>query len=149
MSTQFGGEHWMWARVWKTTTRMEDAIQMDWVGDTFPAYDPVTVVQRPTYLFVAVLPRSYYTNAEVCEDMKIENWLICHVRASHYFGGVAQLLIPDNCKTATIVNTRYKTILNRSCQKLVEYYGTAVVPTRIRKHQNKIATEASVHFAET
>ena len=62
---------------------------------------------------------------------------------------MTRLLIPDNCKTATTANTRYETVLNRSYQELAEYYGTAIVPARVRKPQDKSAAEASVRFAET
>lgn len=126
-----------------------DAIQVDWVGDTLPVYDPVTGEQSPAHLVVAVLPCSYYTYAEACEDMKTENWLNCHVHAFNYYGGVTRLLVPDNCKTATTSNTRYDTVLNRSYRELVEYYDTAVVPVRVRKPQDKSPSEASVCFAET
>ena len=153
MSTQFGDKYRRWARVTKATMRIHhkpgDAIQVDWAGDTLPVYDPVTGEPSPAYLFVAVLPCSCYTYAEACEDMKTENWLSCHVHAFQYFGGVTRLLIPDNCKTATTANTRYETMLNRSYQELAEYYGTAVVPTRVRKPQDKSTAEASVRFAET
>ena len=70
-----------------------------------------------------------------------ENWLACHVHAFQYFDGVTRLLIPDNCKTATTVNTRYETVSNRSCQELAEYYGTAIIPARIRNPQDKSAAE--------
>lgn len=108
-------------------------MQVDWAGDTIPIQDPVTGEQSAAYLFVAVLPCSYYTYAEACDDMKTENWLNCHVHAFDFFGGVARLLIPDNCKTATLSNTQYDVILNRSYQELAEHYGTAIVPARVRK----------------
>lgn len=153
MSTQFGDKYRRWARVTKATMRIQhkpgDAMQVDWAGDTLPVYDPVTGERRPAYLFVAVLPCSCCTYAEACEDMKTENWLACHVHAFQHFGGVVRLLIPDNCKTATIANGRYETVLNRSYQELAEYYGTAIVPARVRKPQDKSAAEASVRFAET
>ena len=153
MSTQFGDKYRRWARVTKATMRIQhkpgDAMQVDWAGDTLPVYDPVTGEQSSAYLFVAVLPCSCYTYAEACEDMKTENWLACHVHAFQYFGGVTRLLIPDNCKTATTANTRYKTVLNRSYQELAEYYGTAIVPARVRKPQDKSAAETSVRFAQT
>ena len=71
------------------------------------------------------------------------------IHAFDYFGGVARLLIPDNCKTATLSNTRYDVILNRSYQELAEHYGTAIVPARARKPRDKSSAEASVRFAET
>lgn len=153
MSTQFGDKYRKWARVTKATMRIQrkpgDAIQVDWAGDTLLVYDSVTGEQSPAYLFVAVLPCNCYTYAEACEDMKTENWLACHVHAFTYYGGVARLLIPDNCKTAAVSNTRYETVLNRSYQELAEYYGTAIVPARVRKPQDKSSAEASVRFAET
>lgn len=153
MSTQFGDKYRKWAHVTKATMRIQhkpgDAIQVDWAGDTIPIYDSVTGEQSQAYLFVAVLPCSYYAYAEACDDMQTENWLNCHIHAFHYFGGVARLLIPDNCKTATTSNTRYDTVMNRSYQELAEHYGTAVVPTRVRKPKDKSAAEGSVSFAET
>ena len=126
-----------------------DAIQVDWAGDTIPIYDSVTGQQSSAYLFVAVLPCSYYAYTEACADMKTENWLNCHVHAFNYFGGVARLLIPDNRKTATSFNTRYDTVMNRSYQELADYYSAAIVPARVRRPKDKSSAEASVRFAET
>ena len=153
MSTQFGERYRRWARITRATMRIQhkpgDAMQVDWAGDSIPVQDPVTGEQSAAYLFVAVLPCSYYTYAEACDDMKTENWLNCHVHAFNYFGGVARLLIPDNCKTATMSNTRYETVLNRSYQELADYYNTAIVPARVRRPKDKSSAEASVRFAET
>ncbi len=117
--------------------------------DSIPVFDPVTGEEDAAYLFVAVLPCSCMVYAEPCLDMKTENWLLCHVHAYNYFGGVTRLLIPDNCKTATVSNSRYDTVLNRSYQELAEHYGTAIVPARVRKPQDKSHAESSVRFAET
>lgn len=152
-STQFSEKYRKWARVTKATMRIQhkpgDAMEVDWAGDTIPVFDPVTGEEEKVYLFIAVLPCSCYVYAEACSDMKTENWLQCHVNAYRYFGGVARLLIPDNCKTATISNTRYDTILNRSYNELAEHYGTAVVPARVRRPKDKSHAEGSVRFAET
>ena len=152
-STQFGEKYRRWARVTQATMRIQhkpgDAMEVDWAGDTIPMYDHVTGEESAAYLFVAVLPCSCIVYAEACSDMKTENWLLCHVHAYDYFGGVTRLLIPDNCKTATISNTRYGAILNRSYQELAEHYGTAIVPARVRHPQDKSHAESSVRFAET
>ena len=152
-STQFGEKYRKWARATKATMRIQhkpgDAMEVDWAGDTIPLFDPVTGEESACYLFVAVLPCSCMVYAEACEDMKTENWLQCHVHAYNYFGGVTRLLIPDNCKTATISNTKYNVILNRSYQELSQHYGTAIVPARVRKPKDKSHAEGSVRFAET
>jgi transposase len=81
--------------------------------------------------------------------MKTENWLLCHVHAYNYYGGVTRLLIPDNTKTAVIQNTRYDTILNKSYQELSDHYGTAIVPARPKAPDDKAAAEGSVKFVST
>ena len=94
MSTQIGDKYRRWARITKATMRIQhkpgDAIQVDRAGDTVPVYDSVTGAQSAAYLFVAVLPCSYYVYAEACDDMKTENWLNCHAHAFNYFGGVSK-----------------------------------------------------------
>ena len=120
MYTQFCEKYRRWARVTKATMRIShkpgDAMQVDWAGDPLYITDPTTGETEPAYIFVAVLPCSWYTYVEACSDMKLEHWLLCHVHAFSFFGGVPRLLIPDNCKTATTANTRYETVLNRSYQ---------------------------------
>ena len=145
MSTQFGDKYRKWARITKATMRIThkpgNAMEVDWAGDTIPVFDPVTGEADAAYLYIAVLPCSCYVYAEACDDMKQENWLLCHVHAYNYFGGVTRLLIPDNCKTATISNTRYDTILNKSYQEMAEHYNTAIVPTRVKRPRDKAHAE--------
>jgi transposase len=43
------------------------------------------------------------------------------------------MLVPDNLKTGVIKHTRSELVLNKSYQELAEHYGTAVIPTRVRK----------------
>ncbi|MCD8008968.1 MAG: hypothetical protein LUF68_08595 [Clostridiales bacterium] len=81
--------------------------------------------------------------------MKTTNWLLCHVHAYEYFGGVTRLLIPDNLKTGVVKNTRYETILNKSYAEMAEYYETAIVPARVRAPQDKSLAEGTVRFATT
>ena len=153
MPTQFGDKYRAWARITKATMRIHhkpgDAMEVDWAGQTLPIYESVTGEESPAYLFIAVLPCSGYTYAEATSDMKLENWLNCHVYAYEYFGGVTRLLIPDNLKTGVIKNTRYETVLNRSYQELAEYYDTAIVPARVEHPKDKSHAEGTVRFAST
>jgi len=133
----------------RITHKPGDAMQVDWAGDPLYITDSVTGEQWPAYIFVAVLPCSWYTYAEACSDMKQENWLLYHVHAYEYFGGATRLLIPDNCKTATTVNNKYEVVLNRSYNELAEHYGTAIVPARVRKPDDKAAVEGTVRHVST
>lgn len=46
----------------------------------------ILILQVPIY--AAVLPCSCYAYIEACDDMKSTNWILCHVNAYKYFGGV-------------------------------------------------------------
>lgn len=153
MYSQFCDKYRQWARVTKATMRIQhkpgEVMQVDWAGTTIPYHDPVTGDVYDAYVFAAVLPCSCYAYVEACEDMKSTNWLLCHVHAYEYFGGVTRLLVPDNLKTGVVKNTRYDTQLNRSYQEMAEYYGTAVVPARVLHPKDKSLAEGTVKFATT
>lgn len=153
MYSQFCDKYRYWARLTKATMRINhkpgDAMQVDWAGTTIKYQDSVTGEESDAYVFAAVLPCSCYAYVEACNDMKITNWLLCHVHAYSYFGGVTRLLIPDNLKTGVSKNTRYETVLNRSYQELAEYYNTAIIPARVRHPKDKSLAEGTVKFATT
>jgi transposase len=153
MSTQFCDKYRKWARLTKATMRIThkpgNAIMVDWAGSTFEMHDPVTGEVVEAYMFVAVLPCSWYAYVEPCLDMKSETWINCHVNMFNFYGGVSRLLIPDNLKGGVDSNTRYDTILNRSYSEMVDYYGTAVVPARVDRPQDKSAAEGTVKHTST
>ena len=151
--TQFCETYRSWAKKSKATMRIHhkpgDAMEVDWAGGTLPITDPITGITEPAYLFVAVLPCSCYAYAELCSDMKTDNWLMCHAHAYEYFGGVPRLLIPDNLKTGITKNTRLETIINSSYVDLADHYCTAIVPTRVRAPKDKSHAEGTVSYAST
>jgi len=153
MTTQFCDKYRKWARLTKATMRIKhkpgNAIMVDWAGTTFDIYDAVTGEITVAYLFVSVLPCSCYAYVEPCLDMKSETWIACHVNMYAYFNGSTRLLIPDNLKTGVISNTRYDTILNKSYSEMAEYYGAAVVPTRVERPQDKSLVEGTVKHTST
>lgn len=151
--TQYYEKYASWAQKTKATMRIHhkpgDSMEVDWAGNTLPITDPATGEQTDAYLFVGVLPCSCYSYAELCRDMKSENWLMCHTHAYAYFEGVPRLLIPDNLKTGITKNTRLDTIVNRSYLELAEHYKTAVVPARVKAPQDKPHAEGTVKYAST
>ena len=153
MLTQFGDRYRRWARLTKATMRIRhkpgNTIMVDWAGSTFDIHDPVTGETSEAYVFVSVLPCSWYAYVEPCLDMKSETWIACHINMFNYFGGVARLLIPDNLKTGIIKNTRYDLILNRNYSEMAEYYDTAVVPARVDRPRDKSAVEGTVRHTST
>ena len=153
MSSQFSDKYRKWARMTKATMRIKhkpgNAIMVDWAGNTFKIYDMVTGEITEAYLFVSVLPCSWYAYVEPCLDMKSETWVACHVNMYAYFGGSSRLLVPDNLKTGINSNTRYETIINKSYNEMAEYYDTAVVPARVDKPRDKSPAEGTVKHTST
>ena len=117
MSTQFCDKYRKWARLTKATMRIThkpgSAIMLDWAGNTFEIHDPVTGEVGEAYLFVAVLPCSWYAYVEPCLDMKSETWINCHVNMFNYFEGVSRLLIPDNGRRFIRVPKPYVLMLGK------------------------------------
>ncbi len=153
MSTQFGDLYRKWAMASKATMRIHhkpgDNFEVDWAGKTLDIYDSVTGEVTEAYLFVGVLSCSGFVYAELCDDMKTENFILCHVHAYAYFGGVTRLLTPDNLKTGVTKNTRYETAIPRAYSDMADYYDTAIVPCRVHSPQDKPNVEGSVRFAST
>jgi len=153
MSTQFGDKYRKWARLTKATMRIKhkpgNAVMVDWAGSTFNIHDSITGETTVAYLFVSVLPCSWYAYVEPCLDMKSESWIACHVNMYNYFGGVTRLIIPDNLKVGIDKNTRYETIFNRSYSEMTDYYDTAVVPARVDHPRDKSAVEGTVKHTST
>ena len=153
MSTQFGDLYRKWARVSKATMRISrkpgETFEVDWAGATVDIHDSVTGEITPAYLFVGVLSCSSLVYAELCRDMKSENFILCHVHAYEYFGGVTRLVVPDNLKTGVTKNTRYETVIPRAYQEMADHYDTAIVPARPKAPDDKPNAEGSVKFATT
>ena len=123
------------------------AILIDWAGDTIDLVDAVTGEITRAYLFVAVLPFSGALFCHAATNMKSEAWLDAHVRAFSFFGGVTQIIVPDNPTTSTHRRTLgdAERVVNARYQQLADHYGTAVVPARVRKPRDKAAVESAVN----
>ena len=52
------------------------------------------------YVFVGVMTYSQYAYAEAFIDEKQPAWIRAQVHMYEFFGGVAKILVPDNCTRA-------------------------------------------------
>jgi transposase len=121
---------------------------VDWAGNTLKLTDPHTGEVREGQVFVAVLGASNYAYCEVSETQGLVDWLGAHRRALEYFAGVPKLIVPDNTKTAVKQACYYEPDLNRTYLEFAEHYGTAILPTRVRKPRDKAKVESGVQFVE-
>ena len=121
---------------------------VDYAGQTVPIYDRDTGKVTQAEIFVAVLGASNYAFAEATADQGLESWIGSHVRAFEYFGGVPGKVVPDNLKSGVNKPCRYEPELNRTYVDMTAHYGTAVIPARVRKPQDKAKVEAGVQLVE-
>ena len=122
-----------------------EQIEVDWAGDPAHIIDPDTGEILDAYIFVGVMTYSQYPYVEAFMDEKQPSWIAAHVHMYEYFGGVAKILVPDNCRTAVDHNKGWKDQrINAVYQEMAEHYGTAVIPARIRTPRDKANVEGSV-----
>lgn len=122
-----------------------EQVEVDWAGDPAKIIDPDTGVATEAFLFVGVMTYSQYAYVEAFINEKQRAWITAHVHMYNYFGGVARILVPDNCKTA-VVHTKdwYTPKLNTTYHEMAEHYSTAIIPARIRKPKDKASVEGTV-----
>lgn len=123
------------------------AMLVDWAGDTLDVVDAVTGEITRAVLFVAVLPFSGVLFCRAYENMRSGAWLDAHVRAFCFYGGVVQIVVPDNPATSTHLARKgdAERVVNGRYQQLADHYGCAIVPTRSRKPRDKAAAENAVN----
>lgn len=111
---------------------------VDYAGDTVPVVvDRRTGEIRDAHLFVAVLGSSSLSFDCATWSEQFADWEKAHNAA--FFGGVPQLLVPDNAKVA---------VINRSYTDMARHYGTAVLTARPRRPKDKAKVEACVRIVE-
>ena len=116
--------------------RVGEKLFVDYAGATVPVENPQTGEARQAQIFVAVLGASSYTYAEASWSQDLANWTGSHVRAFEFFGGVPEIVVPDNLRSGVSRACRYEPDLNRSYQEMAAHYGVAVVPARPRKQRD-------------
>jgi transposase len=116
---------------------------VDWAGKKLPYLDESGEL-REASLFLAVLGASNYTYAEAFADQRSESFLTGHVHAFSFFGGVPELLVPDNLKTGVAQPDRYEAEIAAPYRELAAHYGAAVLPARAGKPRDKAKVESGV-----
>ena len=99
-------------------------------------------------IFVAVLGASNYTFAEATATQRVADFVASHERAFAYFGGVPEIVVPDQLKSGVVVACRYEPTIQRTYGDMARHYGTAVVPARPYKPRDKAKVEVAVQIAQ-
>ncbi|MEW6238068.1 MAG: IS21 family transposase [Candidatus Omnitrophota bacterium] len=150
--TQFCERYRRWKGSLDPCMRQEhkagEKLFVDYCGQTVPVIDRTTGEAKEAQIFVAALGASNYTYAEATWTQQLPDWIGAHVRALNFFGGCPEVLIPDNLRSGVSQACRYEPDLNPTYQAFAAHYGIAVIPTRVRKPQDKAKVEKSVQLVE-
>ena len=141
-----------WAKTLNPPMRLShkggEELFVDYAGQTVPVVEVETGEIHPAQVFVAVLGASSYTYAEAHWHQDLPSWIGAHVRAFSFFGGVPELLVPDNLKAGVRSPCRYEPDLNPTYLDLAQHYQTVVIPARVRKPRDKAKVEVGVQVVE-
>lgn len=99
-------------------------------------------------LFVATLGASSFTYAEATRTQRRDDFIASTARAFEYFGGVPEITVPDQLRSAVSGPNRIDPELNPVFAEFAEHYGTAVIPARPRKPKDKAKVEVAVQIAQ-
>jgi transposase len=150
--SQFCHRYSEWAKKLDVTLRQEhragEKLFVDYAGQTVPIIDRSTGECVEAQIFVATLGASNYTFAEASMSQDLPSWIRSHVHAFQFFGGVSEILVPDNLKSGVTHPCRYEPDINPTYQDLAQHYGTTVIPARSGHPRDKAKVESAVLVAE-
>lgn len=110
--TQFCELYRRWAKKRRLSMRQVhragEKLFVDYAGKKPSVVDPRTGEAREVELFVATLGASNFTYAEATETQQVADFIGSHTRALAYFGGVPELVIPDQLKSGVTRACRYE-----------------------------------------
>lgn len=150
--TQFCQHYRAWADTVEPVLRQPhvagERVFVDYAGLTMPVLDLATGEERDAQIFVAALGLSHLLYVEATWSQTLADWIAAHVHLLAYYGGVPALIVPDNASALVRQPCFYEPTLNPSYRDLATHYGTAILPTRVRKPRDKAKVETAVQIVE-
>ena len=104
---------------------------------------------RKAWVFGFRLRHSRRTYREVVLDQSSKTFLLAHINAFEWFGGVPKNIILDNCKAAITQCTVDNDMIRRSYQELAEHYGFIISPCLPRTPEHKGGIEGDVKYVKS
>ncbi len=133
--------------VMRQVHRAGEKLFTDFAGKKPHWVDPATGEIHEVELFVATLGASNLTYAEAVESQKLPHWIAAHTRALEYCGGVVDLVVPDQLRSAVSGPCRYEPTIQRTFEEWGRHYGTVILPARPGHPRDKAKVEAAVLVA--
>ena len=121
---------------------------VDYAGERFEFVDRETGEVCDAMVFVGVLGASNHTFVDVTRSRSLPDWTMSHVRMFEHWGGVPELVIPDNEKAAVHRASRYEPELNPTYRELALPLRNHGAARAARAPRDKAKAEAAVQNVE-
>ncbi|MBA1433618.1 MAG: IS21 family transposase, partial [Epsilonproteobacteria bacterium] len=121
-----------------------DKLFIDYSGVTVAIVNQITGEITKAQIFVTVLGASGLTFVHATSTQSTKHFIESHIQAFNFYGGVPNILVPDNLKAAVISHKKGVVRLNDSYKDMAVHYGVAVEPARPYKPQDKSKVELGV-----
>jgi transposase len=121
---------------------------VDYAGMTMPWIDSTTGEIHEAQIFVGCLGASQFIFAEATATQGLPDWIQSHINMWNYFGGVSEVVVPDNLKAGVSKSHHYDPDINANYQHFSEHYGFAIVPARVARAKDKAKAENAVGIIE-
>jgi transposase len=145
--TQFCGHYKAFAKTLKRSMRQQrragEKLFIDYAGPTLELANGARA-----QVFVAAMGASSYTFACATADQSMRSWLGAMARALAFYGGVPQLIVPDNPRALVSQACRYEPTLNATVHDFARHYGVSILPARPYSPKDKASAESAVQVVE-
>ena len=122
-----------------------EVVFTDFCGKRISYQCPNSHEEKYAEVFVGCMGCSNYTFAYAVRSQTIIDWVETHNAMFQFFGGVPQVEVPDNLKSAVNKAGRFPE-LNRTNEDMADHYGITMIPARVRKPQDKAKAENAVRL---
>ncbi|NEW84846.1 MAG: IS21 family transposase [Mariniphaga sp.] len=129
--------------------RAAEKLFIDFAGKRLSYIDSDTGEEVPCQVFVACLPYSDYSFAMVVRSQSVADFLYALGCCLEDLGGVPEVLVPDNLKSAIVKASSYEPDVNRAMEDFANHYKTTVIPARACKPKDKALVENQVKLIYT
>lgn len=134
--------------VMRFTHKAGEKTFVDYAGLTMEWIEPDTGEIQTAQIFVGCLGGSSLIFAEATASQSLADWIGSHIRMFEAFGGVSELLIPDNLRSGVSKAHRYDPDLNQTYYEMALHYNIAIIPTRTVSPRDKAKVESAVLCVE-
>lgn len=138
--------HWLQSqqRSMRHVHKAGEKLFVDYSGSTVAIVSPRTGEIRFAKIFVAVMGASNFTFVIASWTQRKADWIDAHVKAFEFLGGVPEIVVPDQLRSAVSKPCRYEPEINISYQHMASHYSTVIIPARPLKPKDKAKAENAV-----